>query len=414
MASRHPAVISGIGACNGLGVDAPAMNAALAAQRFADHLPFFEDERDAARLGMPFNPLQVAMPALVKGRATAATTAASLLQRVIDEALADAGLRREDLSAQRVQLYIGGQGVQPEAIEFAGYLSRNDREDVLFNPSIKQMHSESYCEDRLGQLLSLEYRLARPPQALATASCSSLSALYLASKAVESGRIDIAVVASWQQVTLYNIMFMGGMNALARTVAQPFSANTEGVMLGGGVAATVLESQEHLARRNGSGRMRIEGFAMCQSGGSSRGGQSFSPDFRSISRTISESLEQARTDADRIGCIFMHGNGIRGSDQAELMAVRKIWGENGIPAVSYKAQLGYQVAASGLTDLAILADAMRQQRLLAFQTQAPLDAAAGVHLHADTAPLSLESDTVVKLSLGLEGSVAACTLSRMA
>ena len=414
MARRQPAVISGVGACNGLGVGAPAMNAALAAQRAADHLPFFENERDAARLGMPFNPLHVAMPALVEGRATAAATAAALLQRVIDEALADAGLRREDLAAPRVQMYVGGQGVQPEAIAFAGYLSRNDREDLLFNPAIKQMHSESYSEDRLGQLLSLQYTLARPPLALATASCSSLSALYLAAKAVESGRVDIAVVVSWQQVTLYNIMFMGGMNALARTVAQPFSPNTEGVMLGGGVAATILESQEHLARRKGAGRMRIEGFAMCQSGGSSRGGQSFSPDFRSISRTISESLEQAHTDVAQIGCVFMHGNGIRGSDQAELMAVRKLWGENGIPAVSYKAQLGYQVAASGLTDLAILADAMQQQRLLAFRTQAPLDAAAGVHLHADTAPLSLASDKIVKIGLGLEGSVAVCTLSRVA
>ncbi len=413
MVKRCAAVISGVGACNGLGLDAAAMNAALADQRLADYRPFFEDERDAARHGMPFNPLQVAMPRLVNGRASAAPTAAKLLQRVIDEALGHAGLRREDLAAQRVQFYIGGQGVQPEAIEFTGYLSRNDHEDVLFNPSIKQMHSESYSEDRLAQLLMLDYALARPPLALATASCSSLSALYLASKAIESGSLDIAVVASWQQVTLYNMMFMGGMNALARTVAQPFSADTEGVMLGGGVAATILESPEHLARRKGSGRLRIEGFAMCQSGGSSRGGQSFSPDFRSISRTISESLDQAQTDVDQIGCVFMHGNGIRGSDQAELMAVRKVWGENGIPAVSYKAQMGYQVAASGLTDLAILADAMQQQRLLAFRTQAPLDASAGVQLHADTAPMPLLLDKVVKLGLGLEGSVAACTLTRM-
>ena len=414
MLSPRATVISGLGACNGLGLDASAMNAALGEQRVAEYRPFFADDGDAGRHGMPFNPLQVAMPSLVKGRTSAATTAAVLLQRVIDEALTHAGLRRESLATPRVRMYIGGQGVQPDAIEFTAYLSRNDREDMLFNPSIKQMHSESYSEDRLAQLLMLHYSLVLPPLALATASCSSLSALYLASKAIESGSVDIAVVATWQQVTLYNMMFMGGMNALARSVAQPFSANSEGVMLGGGVAATILESPEHLARRNGAGRLRIEGFAMCQSGGSSRGGQSFSPDFRSISRTISESLEQAQTSADQIGCIFMHGNGIRGSDQAELMAVRKVWGENGIPAVSYKAQLGYQVAASGLTDLAILADAMQHRRLLAFRAQASLDSAAGVQLHADAAPMPLLSDKVVKLGLGLEGSVAACTLARMA
>jgi 3-oxoacyl-(acyl-carrier-protein) synthase len=414
MRKSNTAVISGVGACNGLGLNASAMNEALGEQRLAAYQPYFADNREAARHAMSFNPTQVPMPPLVKGRRSAAPTAAALLELVIDEAIGHAGLRSEDLSGQRVQLYIGGQGVQPDAIEFAGYLARNDREDMLFNPSIKQMRSESYSEDLLSRLLMRRYALVQPPLSLATASCSSMSALYLASKAIESGSTDIAVVASWQQVTLYNMMFMGGMNALARAVAQPFSADSEGVILGGGVAATVLESPGHLARRNATGRLRVEGFAMCQSGGSSRGGQSFSPDFRSIARVISESLEQANTDADQIGCIFMHGNGIRSSDQAELMAVRKVWGENGIPVVSYKGQLGYHVAASGLTDIAILDDAMQHRRLLAFRSQSSLDAAAGVWLHADTQPLPIVTDKVIKLGLGLEGSVAVCTLARVA
>ncbi|MGL4316691.1 MAG: beta-ketoacyl synthase N-terminal-like domain-containing protein, partial [Pseudomonas sp.] len=283
-----------------------------------------------------------------------------------------------------------------------------------FNPGIRQMHSDSYSEERLGRLLMQRLGLARPPLALTTASCSSLTALYLASKAIESGDTDIAVVASWQQVSQYNLMFMGGVNALARSVAQPFSANTEGVLLGGGVAVAILESAAHLQARKAQGQLRVAGFAMRQGGGTSRGGQSFAPDFRSIAKTIEESLEQAGLAAGEVGCVFMHGNGIRGSDQAEMMAVRKVWGDNGIPVVSYKAQLGYQVAASGLTDLAILTDAMQQQRLLAFKSQAPLDISSGVRLHADSEPLPLTSDNVLKLGLGIEGSIAACTLTRLA
>jgi 3-oxoacyl-(acyl-carrier-protein) synthase len=221
-------------------------------------------------------------------------------------------------------------------------------------------------------------------------------------------------VASWQQVTLYNMMFMAGMNALARAVMQPFSANSEGVMLAGGVAVNILESPAHLAARGGRGQLRVEGFAMCQSGGAARGWQSFAPDFRAIARTIDESLAKAETTPEQIDCVFMHGNGIRGSDQAELLAVRKVWGDDAIAAVSYKAQLGYQVAASGLTDMAILADALQQRRLLAFRAQAALNGAVGVRLHADAEPIPLTRDKVVKLALGIEGSVAACTLARMA
>ncbi|MES2817500.1 MAG: beta-ketoacyl synthase N-terminal-like domain-containing protein [Pseudomonadota bacterium] len=414
--SRCP-VISGLGLCNGLGRDVPALIAALGEQRVAEYQPFFADEEEAARYGLPFNPLQVGLPAGSGGTGKAgrsdAQTAVVLLERVIDEALQHAGLDREVLSGQGVQLYIGGQGVQPQIMQYAAYLQRNDREDLQFDPSIRQLHSDSYAEEGLTRLLMQRFKLARPPLSLSTASCSSLSALYLASKAIEAGTATLAVVVSWQQVTLYNLLFMGGLNALARAVTQPFSTSSEGVMLGGAAAASILESPAHLAARGGRGRLRIEGFAVCQSGGSSRGGQSFSPDFRSISRTIGESLEKAGTTPEQIGCVFMHGNGIRGSDQAELMAVRKVWGDYAVPAVSYKAQFGYQIATSGLTDLAILDDAMAQRRLLAFNALAPLDQGVGVQLHADTGPVALVSDKVVKFALGIEGSVAACTLGRM-
>src|SRR5690606_13267825 len=93
---------------------------------------------------------------------------------------------------------------------------------------------------------------------------------------------------------------------------------------------------------------------------------------------------------EQISCVFAHGNGIRGSDQAELMALRKVWGEQDIPVVSYKAQFGYQIAASGLTDLAILEHTMRKRRLPGFAPVAELDMAAGVHLHAGDTPIELE------------------------
>jgi 3-oxoacyl-(acyl-carrier-protein) synthase len=417
MADAGRALISGLGVFNALGHDAAALCAALAEQRLGPRSGFFASERAAQGNGLPFNPQQVAMPALPQTRRNPAgcdaETGCALIEKVLDEALAQAGLSRADLHGRRVQFYIGGQGVQPEVMKFTAYLQRNDAEDLFFNPGIRKMHSDSYAEERLGRLLMQRVGLALPPLALSTASCSSMSALFLACRAIESGRADLVVVASWQQVSQYNLMFMGGVNALARSLMQPFSAATEGVLLGGGAALAILESEAHLQARQGRGLLRIDGFATCQGGGSGRGGQSFAPDFRTLARTVEESLEQAGIAAADVGCVFMHGNGIRGSDQAELLAVRKLWGDNTVPTVSYKAQLGYQVAASGLTDLAIAADALQQRRLLAFKAVAPLDA-AGVHLHADAEPLPLSSDKLVKLGLGIEGSMAACTLTRLA
>ena len=54
---------------------------------------------------------------------------------------------------------------------------------------------------------------------------------------------------------------------------------------------------------------------------------------------------------------------------------------------------------------------MSQHNNAALQGQALEDA---LHLHADAAPLTLHSDKLVKLGLGIEGSMAACTLTRLA
>jgi 3-oxoacyl-(acyl-carrier-protein) synthase len=418
MPKANAAVISGIGVYNDLGVDRQALILALSEGRQANRRPFFADDEEAIPLGLGFNPAQIAMPALGKPRRGQAPgdaqNAAELLQRVIGEGLADAGLEPAVLAEPGVQFYLGGQGVQPDIMRFFGYLRRNDEEDLLFNPAIRHLHSSHYSEEHLARLLVRHYGLAVPPLSLNSASCSSMSALYVASRAIASGSAELAVVASWQQVSLYNLLFMGGLNALAKTVYQPFAAGTEGVMLGAGMSVVILESAARLKARGGRGRMRIDGFAMSQNSGSARGGQAFAPDFRLIARTIGEALEQAEVAPEQVGCVFAHGNGIRGNDQAELMAIRKVWGDNGVPTVSYKAQLGYQVSASGLTDLAIAADALEQRRLLAFRASVPLDAGAGVHLHANSDPLAIDSEKLVKIGLGIEGSIAACSLARIA
>lgn len=418
MSERLCALISGLGASNGLAPTRAQMVEQLQARRSAAYTPYFASSAGSESYGMPFNPLHVAMPTLANGRRNSGRgdvpTAEVLLADVIAAALADAGLEADVLRGKRVRMYIAGQGIQADFMGFAAFMQRNDREDLLFNPAIKDLHCSTHLEEGLARVLMKRYGLAFPPVSLTTASCSSLSALQLACKAIESGSLDLALVVSWQQVSLYNLVFMSGLNSLAREVAQPFSAGTEGVMLGAGVAAAVLESPAHLRAREGRGQLRVAGLAMAQGSGSGRGGQSFSPDFRAIAKTIEEALAKAGVQAAQIGCVFAHGNGIRGSDQAELMALRKVWGEQGIPVVSYKAQLGYQVAVSGLTDLAILEDAMRQRRLLGFAANAELDTASGVHLHAAAEPLVLDSPWILKLSLGIEGSIAACTLEQAA
>ena len=413
--ARNEVVISGLGVHAGLGATGPALVRALERGDRGATLPFFGGDELAAAAGLSFDPCHVPAPSVPSAesgrRANGAERGIALVRIALDEALADAGLSAECLAGSRMRAYVGGPGVQPELARFIGYLFRNDREDLASYPGIREQHADNYRQGQVSRWLFERYQLGRPPISLYSASCSSLSALYLAVNAVSAGIIDAALVVTWQLVQLDDLVFMAGLDALSQTFGQPFGASADGVVLGCGSAAVVVESRQRLGRRGGRARARLRAVTTCQTGSSARGGSAFAPDFRSIAQTIAEALERADLRPEHISCLFPHGNGLRSSDKAEAMAIRKALGARTVPVVSYKAQLGYLLAASGLVDLAILIDALEQRRLLAFNSAAPLDEGYGLDLHAGPTHRPLQSDHGLKVGLGIDGSVVACAVS---
>lgn len=413
--AHNEVVISGLGVHTGLGRTGPALIRAIEQGHRAPTIPFFGDDDMAALAGLSFDPHHVpappGRPRPSWRRPNGAERAMAQVQVVLDEALLDAGLSVESLAGLRARAYVGGPGVQPELARFIGYRFRNDREDLAFYPGIREQHADNYRQGMMSRWLAKRYGLCRPPISLYSASCSSLSALYLAANAVSTGIADVALVVTWQLVQLDDLVFMAGLDALSRTFGQPFGLWADGVVLGCGAAAVVVENLQHARRRGGRARARVRAVTTCQSGSSARGGSSFAPDFRSIAETITETLQRADLLPEHIGCLVPHGNGLRSSDTAEAMSIRKVWGERAVPVVSYKAQLGYLLAASGLVDLAILVDALQQRRLVAFTCRAPLDEGYGLDLHAGAADRPLASDHGLKVGLGIDGSVVACAVS---
>ncbi|MCJ8503029.1 beta-ketoacyl synthase N-terminal-like domain-containing protein [Desulfatitalea alkaliphila] len=410
-------VVTGIAVRSGLGGDFQTLIHGLEIGEFAPVKPFFPNEIISKAVGLPFNPPYVfdafsrkSIPP--EGKNTGpGDRILGMLEPIIDEALAQANLGVEDLEHGRARIYIAGVGIQPEILNFFSFIARNDQEDLRQNKGIRQCHYKYYSQKAIARSLAKNYHLTRPPVSVYSASCSSLAALYLAQSAIASGRSGIAIVVTWQEVTLYDLLFLGGLNALARTASHPFGSGGEGVVLGAGAAAIVLENSSRGRQRKMSDLVEIRGFSTSQSGGLSQGGHSFSPDFRVIGKTISKALEHAKCRPEEVSVVLPHGNGLRSSDKAEALAIRKVWGNHPVSVSSYKSQLGYTLAASGLIDIAILSEALLAGRLLAFRTKGQLDGHLGLCFHADAPPQRLKTGTAVKIGIGIEGSVAACVLS---
>lgn len=410
MAEAHGAVITGAGITCGLGNSAGEIAACLQQGRFAASRPFFAQEA-AAMVTLGFNPDYVPLPGdarlETRRRESPGARMSRLLEDVIAAAIHEAGIEASVLGQRDVQVYAGAAAPHADVINCMAYLRRNDAVDLKVQPGIRELHSRQHSQEDFARALMSRYRLSRPPHCVFTASCSSMSALYLASQAIESKRISLALVLCWQEITLFDLLFLQGIGGLSRQLAQPFAENSDGVLPAACIGALVLQQPGRHCRG-----IHIAGFAAAQNAGSARMSTVFAPDFRNIAGVMSAALRKANVTTRQIRCIFAHGNGIRGCDNAESLAVRKVWAECCAPLVSYKSQIGYSLGSSALLDLALIADAFRRQRILAASSRVALNSPPGLHLHADCEPLKFDQGSIMKIALGMDGSILVAILAR--
>jgi 3-oxoacyl-(acyl-carrier-protein) synthase len=222
--------------------------------------------------------------------------------------------------------------------------------------------------------------------------------------------MDLVLVIGWLNTQTQDIVFLGGQDMLGDGSSQPFSNHNSSILPTNGVVALLLESGRHAQQRGFKPCASLRNSMFCQSSGG-RGSSSFTADFRTIAQTMERVLADAGLSPQDIACVFPHANGVIASDKAEAMALQKLWGKAGIPVVSYKGQVGYMVTCCGLLDLMLVADALQQRRLLASTSRCPVDESLQIHVHADSPPLVLEKQHILKSGIGLDGSAIAMVIS---
>ncbi len=403
------AAVSGYGVQAQYADSAKALVAAIEQGKKVKGTPFLTAKADIEMFKMAGNPLYVPHPAQPTAERTFSIAfVQGMLENVIQQALMMAGCTEKNLQGEGVRVYISCTGMRADMADFFGYQDCNDKLDLRFNPQIQRLSAQSYGQDVLMSALSERYRLSCAPTLLYCASSSSMATLHLAQKAIAQGVINKALVIGWTNFTLQDLFFLGLQGLLSSSgKVQPFSSESAGMLLSNGAAAVLLESETSAWQRGQRPDIFLHHTVMHQSGGTRSG-----LDFRGIAATMQNVLEQAELAPEAIGCVFPHGNGIYSGDKSEAMALLKLWGENGVPVVTYKGQIGYFSTCSSLLDIMIAADALRKKRVLAFNTHCPLDEKLTLRFHADQAPLPLHSPHILKTAIGLDGSVVAGVISR--
>lgn len=151
---------------------------------------------------------------------------------------------------------------------------------------------------------------------------------------------------------------------------RPFDKKRNGTVFGQGAAALVLEKAEDAEARGAEVFGEFLGFGCCTE---ATGVFDVAPDGDGVKRAVLEALADAELSPADVGLIVAHGNGTPASDRTEAFALCEVFGEIMPPVTSFKWAYGHMIGASGIADIVIALEALREGVVPGIPTLVELD-----------------------------------------
>ena len=326
--------------------------------------------RRGAFLGpTPFDPTEFGIPPSTL-EATDTTQLLSLL--VAKAALDDAGYGGErQFDRTRASVILGITGTQELVIPLGARMGRPIWQRALSEAGVApevaqdvvQRIADSYVGWQEGSFPGLlgnvvAGRIAnrldlKGTNCVVDAACaSSLSAMYLATLELDSGRSDLVITGGADALNdIFMFMCFSKTQALSPTGdARPFSQDADGTVIGEGIGMVVLKRLAD-AERDGD---RI--YAVLRGIGTSSDGRSqsiYAPHADGQAEALRNAYRQSGIDPGTIELLEAHGTGTKVGDVVEFDALKSIYRESRPEGTwcalgSVKSQIGHTKAASGV------------------------------------------------------------------
>jgi 3-oxoacyl-[acyl-carrier-protein] synthase II len=269
-----------------------------------------------------------------------------------DQAMADAGLNRDNVNPDRVGVvFASGIGglitFQNEVIEFA----KGDG-TPRFNPFfIPKM----ILDIAAGQI-SMRHNLRGPNFAVVSACASSTNAIIEASYLLQLGKADIIVTGGSEAVI--SEAGVGGFNAMKamsernddpKTASRPYDKDRDGFVMGEAGGVLILETLEHALARGAKIYCEVAG------GGATADAHHITaphPEGLGAKHVMLAALKDANMKPEEIDYINTHGTSTPLGDGAEVKAITDVFGEHAykLNISSTKSMTGHCLGAAGVIE----------------------------------------------------------------
>jgi 3-oxoacyl-[acyl-carrier-protein] synthase II len=191
---------------------------------------------------------------------------------------------------------------------------------------------------------------------ISNACAASGYALAAGQDMLAAGEADAVVVAGCDSMTDSMLAVIGRGSAVRSTGVRAFDADRQGVLLGEGAVALVLEDEDQVRASGREVLARLHGVGL-----SCDAYHETAPDPAGIAASMRDAHERAGVRPGDIGLVVVHGTSTALNDPAEARALHEVFGEDvGVPLVTgIKGAVGHTSGAAALMSLVVAIQAMR-------------------------------------------------------
>ena len=296
--------------------------------------------------------------ALGQPRQWQADRSGQLAVYVAGRALADAGLPSDGAHPRDMDVIIGsGHGNIAFTNEMAVAFDRNGYRKLRPTGVVRAMFN------RPANLVSIRYRLTGGNHVVSCACATGSVAFGEAFHRIRFGLadlvlagctdtgLDIATFAAWNR--------LGVLSKIRdpERASRPFDRGRDGLVIGEGAAAFVLESLDAARARGAYPYAEVVSYAL-----TSDAAHIVQPESEGQVRALRKALAAARLSPGDIDYVHAHGTATLVADAVEAASLREVFGADTerVPVSTTKAQLGHLMGATAGVELLSMILALRQ------------------------------------------------------
>jgi len=324
----------------------------------------------------------------------------------MEQAIADAGLTKAEISNERTGMVMGSGGPSTSNLLLAWDTARNKSAKRIGPYMVPRTMSSTNSAT-----LATPFRIKGVNYSISSACSTSAHCIGNATEMIQWGKQDIVFAGGgeelhWTMTVLFDAMpaLSSGYNDTPERASRPFDVNRDGFVIAGGGGVVVLEELEHAKARGAKIYAEIAGY-----GATSDGFDMVQPSGEGAVRCMKQAIDGLNMP---VAYINVHGTSTPVGDIKELEAIREVFGDH-IPTLSStKSLTGHSLGATGVHEAIYSLMMMKHGFIAASANIEDLDPGAEGFPIARERVDNVALDCVISNSFGFGGTNATLVFKR--